>query len=65
MLINFIRNFLNLFDYFNQIKVINYFKKQKNYPRVFFDVGAHHGETIKLFHTYLKKKFRKLKILIM
>ena len=58
MIVNFIRIFLNFFDYFNQIKVINYFKKKINNPNVFFDVGAHHGETVKLFQKELNiKKF--------
>ena len=41
---------LNLFDFFYQRKLIKFLKKNNfnNFP-VFFDVGAHKGESIKLF----------------
>tara|TARA_B100001093_G_scaffold436988_1_gene435680 strand:+ start:587 stop:1306 length:720 start_codon:yes stop_codon:yes gene_type:complete len=44
---------LNFFDYFQQKKIINFFKQNLNDKIIFFDVGSHHGETIKLF----SKKF--------
>ena len=41
---------LSLLDKFNQKKIINYFKLEKNKINIFFDVGAHKGETVKLFN---------------
>ena len=42
--------FLKLFDYFNQKKIINFLKSKSliNFD-VFFDVGAHKGETIGIY----------------
>ena len=55
--IKFIRYFLNFFDFFSQKKIINYFNFQfKKKEIVFFDVGAHFGETVYLFSKYLKVK---------
>ena len=55
--IKFIRYFLNFFDFFSQKKIINYFNFQfKKKEIVFFDVGAHFGETVNLFSKYLKVK---------
>ena len=51
--INLIRLFLNFFDYFQQVKILKYLKKNLNSKIILFDIGAHHGETIKLF----SKKF--------
>ncbi len=48
-LINLIRFILNFFDYFQQIKIIKYLKKNLKGKIILFDVGAHHGETLKLF----------------
>ena len=47
---------LNFFDYFQQKKIIELIKKKFARPIVIFDVGAHHGETIRLFHKKLKMK---------
>ena len=43
-------NLLKYFDFLNQSKVFKFLKK-KGYKKfdIFFDVGAHRGETIKLF----------------
>ena len=50
-MINFFTlNILKLFDYFYQKKLINFFKKKNQFKfNVLLDVGAHKGETIKLF----------------
>ena len=40
---------LNLLDFFQKKQIINLFKKKFNNQIVVFDVGAHYGETIKLF----------------
>ncbi len=45
----FIRKILNFFDFFQQRNVIKFFKLKINNKMVLVDVGAHHGETIKLF----------------
>ncbi len=47
---------LNFFDYFQQKKIIELIKKKFVRPLVIFDIGAHHGETIKLFDKKLKIK---------
>ena len=52
-LISIVRFVLNFFDYFQQIKIINFLKKNLKGKIIFFDIGAHHGETLKLF----SKKF--------
>tara|TARA_Y100000389_G_scaffold195861_1_gene227896 strand:- start:272 stop:700 length:429 start_codon:yes stop_codon:yes gene_type:complete len=51
MYIKFILQILSFFDYFKKKDVINYFKKNTigNINNL-IDVGAHHGETIKLFN---------------
>jgi len=46
--------FLNLFDFINKKKVINFFKKERFNINYFFDVGAHLGETANLFNRYFK-----------
>lgn len=52
--IKFIRHLLNFFDLCNQKKIINFFKfRLKKKKIVFFDVGAHHGETVNLYGKYL------------
>jgi len=45
---------LNTLDYFQQKKIIKLFNNKFSKPIVIFDVGAHHGETIKLFIKELK-----------
>ena len=52
----FILIILNFFDFFQQLKVINFIKKKYSDPIVVFDIGAHHGETIRLFFKKLKLK---------
>ena len=47
-----IKSLLNLFDYFQQKKIYNFLRKKLNNNAVLFDVGAHHGETIKNFIKY-------------
>ena len=49
-----IRLVINLFDHIEQKKIVSFLQKKLNYPIVIFDVGAHHGETIRL----MKKNFR-------
>ena len=51
MYIKFILQILSFFDYFKKKDVVNYFKKNTigNINNL-IDVGAHHGETIKLFN---------------
>ena len=45
---------LSLFDRYNQKKIIDFFKNRNFQIKIFFDVGAHRGETIKLFKKNLK-----------
>ena len=47
--LNLVRNFLNIFDYFQQKKILNFFKDYFEKDIIFFDIGAHHGESIKIF----------------
>ena len=47
---------LNFLDYFQQKKIIKLINKKFLKPIVVFDVGAHYGETIKLFHKKLNIK---------
>lgn len=48
-------NILRLFDYFHQKKIFHFLHKQKiNSFEIFFDVGAHRGETIFLFSKNFK-----------
>ena len=46
---NLIIYLLSLFDRYNQKKILNYFKSKNLQYSIFFDVGAHKGETLKLF----------------
>ena len=48
ILIKFVRNILNFFDYFNK-KIIKLIKKKVRINPIIIDVGAHNGETIKIF----------------
>ena len=48
--------FLNLLDFINKKKVINFFKKEISNINLFVDVGAHEGETSNLFSKYLNIK---------
>lgn len=45
---------LNFLDYFQQKKIINLINNKFSKPIIVFDVGAHYGETIKLFYKKLK-----------
>ena len=47
--INLIRFFINFFDYFQQIKILKFLKKNLKGKITLFDIGSHHGETVKLF----------------
>ena len=40
---------MSLIDKYNQKKIVNFFESEKIQINTFFDVGAHKGETIKLF----------------
>ena len=49
---------LSLIDKYNQKKIVNFFKSEKIQINIFFDVGAHKGETVKLFNdNFIIKKF--------
>jgi FkbM family methyltransferase len=51
MYIKFILKILSFFDYFKKKEIINFFKKNIIGDIInLIDVGAHHGETIKLFN---------------
>ena len=51
MYIKFILKILSFFDYFKKKDVINFFKRNlMGDINNFIDVGAHHGETVKLFN---------------
>jgi len=47
---------LNFLDYFQKKKIISLFKKKFHNQIIIFDVGAHYGETIKLFLDKLNVK---------
>jgi len=47
---------LNIFDFFQQKKIIKLINNKFTKPIVIFDIGAHHGETIKLFLKKLRVK---------
>ncbi len=44
-----IQKLINFFDYFQQKKIFDLLKKKLGKEIIIFDVGAHHGETIKKF----------------
>ena len=52
--IKIIRKLINFFDSFQQQKIIKFFKKKFQHPIVLIDVGAHNGETVKLFRSNFK-----------
>ena len=58
MIKNFFLLVLKLFDFFNQRKIFNFLKKN-NYTHFdyLFDIGAHRGETIKLYINNFDIKF--------
>ena len=46
---------LTFFDGFNKKKILDFLRKKiKEETKLFIDVGAHHGESIKLFNKYFK-----------
>lgn len=47
-----VRKLLNFFDYFQSRKIYKFLRKKINTKSIFFDVGAHHGETIQNFFNY-------------
>jgi len=47
---------LLIFDYFHKNKIINFIKKRTNNFKTIIDVGAHHGESAKLFIKKFKCK---------
>ena len=49
MRVYIVQKLINFFDYFQQKKVFSFLKNRINENSVIFDVGAHHGETIKNF----------------
>ena len=48
--ISTIRKILNIFDSFQQKKIINILKKNCGSDLIIFDVGSHLGETVQLFN---------------
>ena len=48
--ITIVRKVLNVFDSFQQKKIINVFKKNCGDNLIIFDVGSHLGETVELFN---------------
>ena len=40
---------LKIFDFFYQKKILKFLKAKLNSVEIFFDVGAHKGETIKIY----------------
>ena len=56
LLIKIIRNILNLLDSFRQKKIIKVIKKKINNSPIIIDVGAHFGESIKIFTKSFKIK---------
>ena len=47
---------LNFLDYFQQKKIIKFFKNKIKNEIILFDVGSHYGETVKLFFNNLNIK---------
>jgi len=47
---------LSFFDYFHKKKIINFIKKKIDKIDTVIDVGAHHGESVKLFVKNFKTK---------
>ena len=50
MLKYFVLKILGVFDFYHQLKIFRFLKKKdlKNF-NIFFDIGAHKGESINLF----------------
>ena len=47
---------LNFLDYFQQKKIISFFKKNLRNEIILFDIGSHYGETVKLFSNNFRIK---------
>lgn len=56
--VNLLRNILNILDNFHQKKMIECIKKKIDPNPIVIDVGAHNGETIKIFEK--KLNFKKI-----
>jgi FkbM family methyltransferase len=54
--ISIVRKILNIFDSFQQRKIINILKRSNGDNLIIFDVGSHLGETVKLFSSNLNIK---------
>jgi len=54
--IHILRNLLNIFDSFQQRKIIKFFNNKVIKELIIFDVGSHFGETVKLFYKNFKIK---------
>lgn len=53
---NIIIILIQLFDFFYKLKILNFLKKKNKKYDIFFDVGAHHGESIDFFLKNFKIK---------
>ncbi len=58
IIVRLVRALINIFDIFQQRKIINFFKKKISITKEieFFDVGSHFGETVELFYKNFKIK---------
>ena len=54
--LNLIRTFINYIDYFQQKKILKFLSNRFLKDIVIFDIGAHYGETVKLFSNKFKIK---------
>ena len=51
--------FLDIFDFFYRLSFVNFLKKNKIRKfDIIFDVGAHHGESIKFFNKYFTQHIK-------
>ena len=57
-IISLVRSLINIFDFFQQRKIIKFIKAKffKKKEIEVFDVGAHFGETVRLFYKNFKIK---------
>ncbi len=55
-IIKLVRNLINFFDFFQQKKIIKFFKSNILDNLIFIDIGSHYGETVKLFAKNFKIK---------
>tara|TARA_B110000503_G_scaffold139421_1_gene227775 strand:+ start:1663 stop:2379 length:717 start_codon:yes stop_codon:yes gene_type:complete len=54
--ISIVRKILNFFDSFQQKKIIRLINNKFSTPIIIFDIGAHYGETIKIFQKKINCK---------